>query len=151
MPSDGDDLVSVAPVLGQHSSFLVVACEGVDLGLRLLEASFVAEVLAVPVEVSPEFGGFDHEVVEVFGYPGGEFGVLEDAEDAVAYNGFDEGYAVFVSEDVADEALGFAFSGEVDYECFDLVWLVDDPVGGSLGDGSCGAGSSSHVRHFADH
>ncbi len=58
---------------------------------------------------------------------------------------------MFVSEDVADEALGFAFSCEVDDECFDLVWLVDDPVGGSLGDGSCGAGSSSHVRHFADH
>ena len=69
----------------------------------------------------------------------------------MADDGFDEGYAVFVSEDVADLALGYAFSGEVDYECFDLVWLVDDPVGGSLGDGSGGAGSSSHVRHFADH
>ncbi len=58
---------------------------------------------------------------------------------------------MLVSEDVAYEALGFAFSGEVDDECFDFVWLVDDPVGGSFGDWSCGAGSSSHVRLFADH
>ncbi len=96
------------------------------------------EILAVPVQVPPQIGSFDHEVVQVLGYPGGELRLLEDALDPVAYDGLDQGDPVLVSEDVADLALALAFSGEVDDECFDLVWLVDHPVGGPLGDGSRG-------------
>jgi len=47
------------------------------------------EVFAVSFQVSSEFGGVDHEVVEVFGYSGCEVCFLEDALDAVAYDGFD--------------------------------------------------------------